>query len=139
MKTFKDDQNYNSGDVACSKEFLTFYLDLLRDKILDMIIELYKNYDKKMSKEETTKKTAMLGKANKENSSLLNVSLLINEEESVDSKTLNDIVQKTVQYKDDKALQKQATKLENLYAKKEKTPERPRSSLVALSIATANT
>ena len=66
----------------------------------------------------------MLGKANKENSSLLNVSLLINEEESVDSKTLNDIVQKTVQYKDDKALQKQATKLENLYAKKEKKLQR---------------
>ena len=66
VKTFKDDPSYDFGDVTCSKGFLSFHHNLLRDNSMNLIIKLYENYDKKMSKEETTKKTAAFRKANEE-------------------------------------------------------------------------
>ena len=63
---------------------------------MNLTINLYNNYDKKIVKEETQKKRAASQKMNKKKSLLLDALMLISEVELVNPATLNQIVQNNV-------------------------------------------
>ena len=78
------------------KEFLIFHFYLSHNGFMNLTINLYNNYDKKIVKEETQKKRAASQKMNKKKFLFLDSLMLISEVELVNPATLNQIVQNTV-------------------------------------------